>query len=1218
MKPSCLIQLSESCRRAANLELDFDDPARLRDIYVSSKFQEGLEEILSSVLETDSNRRVRVLSGSPGLGKSSFALFAAQTVSKKHPQIISEKLKKARKTLQERFKKFQHSRQTKLLPVFINGYEGNIEETFVNKLRRALSRCGLSVKHSKNGLEFYRRSVKCLGEKGYGGVFVVYDEFGKYLERAVHNPDGLNIQFLQNFAEFCDRSGAAQCHLTLVTHLSISQYAGSLPFHVQREWAKIEGRFQETAFYDKNFDCYKMIAAVFRKNIAQTAPAAARKYKFYIKKYRSALPPGAFGGFMDSEEAEKILLDCFPLHPAVLSFLPCLSMKIAQNERTLYTFLTHDEPHSLKRFLIERFQNEKTLVAPHDLYQYFRPLIGKDVGAGGSYKIQLTADEALGQIERQDEVSKQIISLAALGAVIKNPRFAPLTEEFLSACFNRTFSKTEIKKSLKELKREKIFFYNKKTGRYLLQSGSPINIDEEIARLKTVSLTSKRSVQILKKYFRTNFIVPKKYNFDHAVTRFYRTEAVSVEELKKIKTNRTVDFHKEDGLVFYVIPFSRDEQVYAKSEIQKITAPLVVFVLPKKFIECKKDLEELNAVDRLYHNKEILSAGPLARKELDRHKNILLSSLRSLLKPLVGEGDLSAEAVYPKNSSVTGEPAPFRDISSFKELQRFAGDLFNREYSKYIRFNLEYMNRRRVSGAVALGRKQFIDSLISRKNRRPTKENTALLRKKQGPSEAIFKTMKKLSRFRFNERENIYKVSPKSEFQRFFTDYQKILSDRPQGVRGSELLDILTAPPYGLRQGVVPVFAALADLCLKQPVSCYFDSAYVKDLDGDHYDLMMKYPKKTVIHCTPIDGARQRFLDGLSEIFGAESGSVRSVLKAALKWRKTVPESAKKSSVLSSEGRKFLIQTDSSQKPDQLLFNKLPECFGHPAVGPGISADQTEKTLSLAKKTKKEIDGVYRNLLLKIKSDLSDFMEWTARLTGLPAGLPPVKKSDGPASRFQYVLSKIKHYPLSAEAARFMGRALNFDASNHYQYFLETIADVLTGSSPRYWDGSGYAKFEFALKKIKAEIEAACEIAHPDFKGQSVAVFIDRGTDRKTVLKLGALPGAAAFSSPAIRNKASGDGRGERPHRGGPHRGGAHRGGRRCGGSAGPKSLSGGKGNAGKQAERLALVAERIKSALASFDETDKRKIMLTVLESLDRSSEESFFEENTGPETHV
>ncbi len=132
---------------------------------------------------------------------------------------------------------------------------------------KLLSEIGLTSKvRSKSTLDFYKNAfLNLLKTKGYSGVFVIYDEFGKYLEKGVHNPTELNIQFLQDFAEFCDRSGEKQCHLMLITHLSVSQYASQLPIHVQQEWAKIGGRFQESAFYDKNSDYYKLISSVFEK-----------------------------------------------------------------------------------------------------------------------------------------------------------------------------------------------------------------------------------------------------------------------------------------------------------------------------------------------------------------------------------------------------------------------------------------------------------------------------------------------------------------------------------------------------------------------------------------------------------------------------------------------------------------------------------------------------------------------------------------------------------------------------------------------------------------------------------------------------------------------------------------------------------------------------------------------------------------------------------------
>ena len=1222
-----LIQLFESYNRSTNLQLDFNDLSRLKNIYLSTKFKTGLREVLRSILETNSNHRVRVLSGSPGLGKSTFALLATQTVSKRHTKVIGELLKNTDKPLKELFDKFQKSRTTKLLPIFINGYEGEIEEVFIQKLCQSLKQEGLSnnsitktqgtkKQSSKNTLEFYQSAINFLKKKGYGGVFVVYDEFGKYLERAIHNPDNLNIQFLQNFAEFCDRSGDHQCHLTLITHLSISQYACQLPFHVQREWTKIEGRFPESAFYDKNFDYYKMIASVFKKNIAKTAPVLARKYKTYIKKYRLEFQADAFFGFMGSKSAEQTLMDCFPLHPVVLSLLPHLSMKVAQNERTLYTFLTRDENSSLKSFLEEQFKNENTLLMPYDLYQYFQPLIGKDIGIGGAYKIQLMAEDALAKIDIKDEVSKQVISLMALCSVIKNTHFAPLTEAFITSCFNQTFSEKHIKKSLKILRHKKVIFYNSRAKQYLLQEGSPVDIDEEIAKLKKTELTGKKLVQVLKRYFKPDFIVPKKYNFDQAITRFYRTEIISVEELKSFGKNRNVDFYKEDGRVFYVIPFSYEEWVYAKSEIQKNLFTLVVFVMPKKFIECKKDIEELNAVDCLSNNKEILLASPLVKKELDRHKDILLSSLRSLLRPLIGYMGLSVTVGYSTEAISNKKTAFWKDITHFKELQRFLGDLFEQAYSKYIRFNLEYVNRHRVSGAITLGSKKFIDLLIDYKQ--GSSKNIKDLMKGHGPDYAIFNTMQKLSQFKFNKKQNIYEVSSKSDFELFFKEYKKILAKHSDGIIGKELMDILVAPPYGLRLGVIPVFMALADLCFKQPVSHYFDSTYVKNPKGDHYDLLMKYPKKTAIHWTPISHKQQKFLDGLSIIFKAKDGAIHSVISALLKWRQTMPESTKLSSDLSQEARKMLIQIDSATKPDQLIFKELPNCFASleshkvDSVQPVIPAkgikgymedqyfasytvhdkvvvDRINEVLSLIKTVKQEMDQVYKNLLLQIKQDLGLFMVWADKLfieqKSVKSKKTDFKKADSQKKQslslktaqltqktshessiafkqnkknpfikdFQNILARIKKYPLSVGTGHFVGRALNFDSRNHLQYFLETMADVLTGASPRHWDSKGYSKFSFALKRIKTEIELACEIANPCFKGQSVLAFIDKGADKKTFVKLG-------ISSIATNLKK--------------HKG---------------------------PANHLNRSVQKIQLILSDLDEIDQRKVIISVLESFEK-----------------
>ena len=75
-KKQKLIQLSDSYNRSTNLELDFKDSSKLKNIYLSSKFQEGLKEIFTSILEKNSNHRVRVLSGLTRTWKINFCFIS--------------------------------------------------------------------------------------------------------------------------------------------------------------------------------------------------------------------------------------------------------------------------------------------------------------------------------------------------------------------------------------------------------------------------------------------------------------------------------------------------------------------------------------------------------------------------------------------------------------------------------------------------------------------------------------------------------------------------------------------------------------------------------------------------------------------------------------------------------------------------------------------------------------------------------------------------------------------------------------------------------------------------------------------------------------------------------------------------------------------------------------------------------------------------------------
>lgn len=70
-------------------------------------------------------------------------------------------------------------------------------------------------------VELYESVAKSLKSKGYTGLYVVYDEFSKFLEANIVDASVSDTKMLQDFAEKCCRSGSLQLHLMLISHKEI-------------------------------------------------------------------------------------------------------------------------------------------------------------------------------------------------------------------------------------------------------------------------------------------------------------------------------------------------------------------------------------------------------------------------------------------------------------------------------------------------------------------------------------------------------------------------------------------------------------------------------------------------------------------------------------------------------------------------------------------------------------------------------------------------------------------------------------------------------------------------------------------------------------------------------------------------------------------------------------------------------------------------------------
>ena len=81
-------------------------------------------------------------------------------------------------------------------------------------------------------------------------------------------------------------------------------------------------------------------------------------------------------------ELNTAIFGCYPLHPVSTFILPRLSERVAQNERTLFTFLSSEGTATLPSFLEKNDGKEFSLITPDLIYDYFEPLFKKEAYDG--------------------------------------------------------------------------------------------------------------------------------------------------------------------------------------------------------------------------------------------------------------------------------------------------------------------------------------------------------------------------------------------------------------------------------------------------------------------------------------------------------------------------------------------------------------------------------------------------------------------------------------------------------------------------------------------------------------------------------------------------------------------------------------------------------------------------------------------------------------------
>lgn len=807
-------------------------------------------------------------------------------------------------------------------------------------------------------VELYESVAKSLKSKGYTGLYVVYDEFSKFLEANIVDASVSDTKMLQDFAEKCCRSGSLQLHLMLISHKEISNYIDKLPKEKTDGWRGVSERFKHIHMNNNFSQTYEIISSVIqhKEPIWGTfCDEHARDFEALFSRYQKHQM------FMDAQgEIETAIRGCFPLHPVSTFILPRLSERVAQNERTLFTFLSAEGTATLAVFLDE-YEDNFTLVTPDLIYDYFEPLLKKEVYAGDIHDTFVLTSTILNQIPEDTLGSKIIKTISLIYILGQFERLNP-TKEQIIGIYSGTYELSEIEQAISDLIEKEFVIYIKRSNDYLrLKQTSGVDIQQKIhdqIESQSGKITTK---DVLNGSNFDNYMYPTRYNDDHEMTRFFAFQFISSAEVTvDVDWNLKSESIDADGIIYGIIP-ENETQLKKITKIIKDTSlgyERYIFVLPKHYKDVEAVAQEYAAIAKLIDHAV---DDPVLFDEYE----VVFEDLQEIIKGFIGmyTHPENYRSVYIHNGN---ELHVYRKSGLTEVMSQICDAVYNMTPV----INNESVNKNDITSVAQNSRNKIV---------------SALLRSELEPNLGLSGTGQEVSIMRstllrtgiWSEDGGVPQINlhPENVNMRHMLETIEdfILETRQNGKTSfAELYERLTSPEYhiGLRYGLIPIYVAAVMHNYRQQIVIN-DRFGPIQTSADALIQINSDPSSFTLEYLDWNPEKENYIARLSDAFrdyvvdAERSGnSYDYVANAMRRWYMALPKYSKESTKRPTgeklvrrqlEIMKLLRQNTSSS---DLLFKKLPEAVDYH----GDYADAATDII--------DAKGFFDGLLTELKQEL--------------------------------------------------------------------------------------------------------------------------------------------------------------------------------------------------------------------------------------------------------
>ena len=933
------VEVARRFRRSVNLDRDAGYPDALDGYVVTPAARRALSQIAGGLADTAGDRAWSLV-GPYGSGKSAFAVFLADLLSGSGApggdaarRLLDESPESAL-PCQPLFPALLTAERAPLDMLLLKSLGSTVEAiwatrrgakpTVLNTIKRllngsapAVSRCATS-----DVVDCFEEAVRTIGDKTGAGLLLIVDEAGKALEYAAQQPARGDVYLLQALAEAAARSNGAPFVLLTILHQSFERYAQPLGPSDRNEWAKVQGRFGELAFREGGDQIIRLTAAAIRRTGAH---GPTGDWTQVVSAAASWISEGT--GWNKTELAGH-LNACWPLHPVTTALLgPLFRGRLAQNERSLFAFLSAGEPLSFRDFL--RTSGPGHLYTVDRLYDYAAGMLGSRV-LGRDGRQWAEVDTAVKRLPPESEaVDEQVLKTVGLLGMLGDEVGLRASAEIVAACVGEGGA---AERALERLKQRSVLVFRRFRDAFHIWEGSDLDLDDLIFRAGGRLPSDFSVAQALQRQAPRTPLVARRHLFQTGTLRFFDVRFADASGL--IRGEAAHPGGEGDGIVILALPRTpREADDLAKQQgiaglaVEHLGAGKpVVLVAPTASARLIQLARELAASQLVRTSTPELQSDPAARTELG-------SRIDELERQIAAE---VGRAFDPRRSDwFTGGER--MNVASWREAAGALSGLCDERYADAPPIRNELLNRRSLSTSAARARRNLIEAMILR-------GDAAQLGFEGNPPEvSMYRSLLEAHGLHRRRAGAWGFGTPKRTLKPLWSTIDGFLRDTEAGRRPLvELYDLLRRPPFGIKDGPLPVIVVAALLARDDDVAVYERGSFMPAWTPSHAERLLRSPDGFEVRQCRIDRLRQSVLTRLAEtlrLSAEREPALLDVVRDLVRFVADLTPYARRTQRTSHRARDIREALVRAREPAQLVFGDLPTACGCPPFDLGRAQD---------------------------------------------------------------------------------------------------------------------------------------------------------------------------------------------------------------------------------------------------------------------------------------